>query len=378
MTAKEKYDSIIQEIENSISSQLGKKAGYIAEKLAQQQGCSLRDLSATFSFLTGQPLIGYIRQRQMMAAYRCILDSSAYDFNEAISYTGCADQSAFNKLFKQCFQITPKQASRDKNSALLLPAMTWEAISATETVIGGTEEVQTVNVDTLFGIEKEKVAKLTEALDCQGIYGFNLAQSEAAYELAERLKAPMKDCFEFVDDYCIQAFSDSNQEEVDAARMKENILATEFLARICLRYDLSVSQGMDVLTEFASIGLDMETLDPRVVELYLEGDFDIRTFWRVYNWGLDHELILGKMEEFLKQAAANWPNLDVALALTDDLVCDDGDMTIMSHNVEEFRRETGYELEHGETDFSHYERFDEEYDEENLGYDDDEGTDGIE
>lgn len=378
MTAKDKYNGIIQEIEVSINSQLRERPGDIAERFAQQQGCSPRDLSAAFTFLTGQPLIAYIRQRQLMAAYQCILESPSYDFNKAIVFTNCAEQSAFNKSFKQCFQITPKQAFRDKDRSLLRPAMTWEVISEMETAFESTEEVKAVKEDTIFGIEKEKVAKLTAALDCQAMYGFNQTQSEAAYELAERLGAPMKDCFEFVDDYCIQGLIDRDGDSVviDDAKMKEKILAAEPLARICLSFNLSVSQGLDTLTEFASIGINVGKIDPYVIELYLKGSFDIRTFWRVYNWGRNHEVGLGEMEDFLEEAAANWPDLDVALSLTEAFyedcerieMIDDGGFPLL----------TGYELEAGETDFSHYERFDEEFDEENQGYDDDEGADDIE
>lgn len=379
MTAKDKYNGIIKEIEERIESQLGERPGEIAERFAQQQGCSLRDLSATFTFLTGQPLIGYIRQRQMMAAYRCILGSHSYDSNEAISFTSCAEESAFIKSFKQCFHITPKQVFRDKNPELLHPAMTWAVISEEETNRGSTEEVKTVNADTLFGIEKDKVAKIAEALDCQAVYGFNQAQSEAAFQLAERIGAPMKDCFEFVDDYCIQGFmdEDGNSAEMDAAKMKEKILAAEFLARICLGFDLSVSQGMDILTEFASIGLDVGTISPDIVKLYLNGQLDIRRFWYAYNWGRDHDVYLDGMEDFLEAAAVDWPNLDLALSLTGEAFYEDCERMEMVDDGDH-QPMTGHEVEFGETDFSQCERFDEEFDEENQGYDDGEETDDVE
>ena len=69
MTARERYDEIIQKIEEMVTAQR-LQAKDIAEEIAWGQGMTYRDLATVLGFLTGEQLINYIRSRKYQAAYK--------------------------------------------------------------------------------------------------------------------------------------------------------------------------------------------------------------------------------------------------------------------------------------------------------------------
>ena len=74
MTAKERYDAIIKDIED-LTRNNHLQAKDIAERIAYNQGMTYRDLATVLGFLTGEQLINYIRSRKYEAAYEYIIST---------------------------------------------------------------------------------------------------------------------------------------------------------------------------------------------------------------------------------------------------------------------------------------------------------------
>lgn len=370
MNAKDRYNYIVDEIEKAVREGGCTKPGDIAEQVLRKAGRSIRDLNSIFSFLIDQPLIQYIRTRQMMAAYQSLLEGEEFDIDRTIAFTGLGDQPAFNKAFRKCFGVTPGQAFKERNEKLYKPAMTWDVVSDSRAQAKSEEEP--MSTKTLFGIEMGVLAKITEAMDYQAMYGFTPVQGNAAYELAEKTKCPLKECFAFVDDFCIHYFTDNNGDVAitDENEFKERILKSSALAEFCIGFDLSIEEAYTLMLEIAHVGLSPSGVAPVIIELYLNGEMDFPHFWYAYNWGLEHGVTLGKMGEFLFSASHS-ESLEEALNLIDYSDIEScGDVLSIAHDEEEFHFRTGHELEFQETEFSNCERFDEDYDIDNMGYDD--------
>ncbi len=372
MNAKDRYNRIVDAIENAIREGDCAKPGDIAGLVSRTAGHSLRDLASVFSFMTDQPLIQYIRTRQMMAAYQSLLGSKELDIDRAIAFTGLGDQSAFNKAFRKCFGVTPGQAFKEREEKLYEPAMTWEIISDSQAQAESAEEAEPMNAKTQFGVEMGVFAKITEAMDYQAMYGFTPVQGNAAFELAEKIKFPLKECFAFVDNFCIHYLTDDDGkiEIKDEDSFKNHVLRSSALAEFCIHFDLSIEEGLALMTEIAEAGVSPSKVSHDIVAIYLEGQMDFPHFWHAYNWGLEHGVSHGEMDDFLL-AASSSKILEEALSRIDYSDVDTyGEMLSIAHDEEEQRCSTGHELEFQETDFSNYERFDENYDIDNMGYDD--------
>jgi AraC-like DNA-binding protein len=374
MNAKDRYNRVVDEIENAIAKGECLRPGDIAEAVSRTASQSLRDLTSVFSFMTDQPLIQYIRTRQMMAAYQSLLDSKTLDIDRAITFTGLGDQSAFNKAFRKCFGVTPGQAFKEKSDKLYEPAMTWDVISDAEARAERTKEAEPMKGKTLFGVETGAFEKITQAMDYQAMYGFTQAQANAAFELAEKTQYPLKNCFEFVDNFCIHYFSDDDGNVVieDEEVFRDKVLKSYALAEFCIMYDLSIEEGYELMIDFATVGLSARNVDPDIIQLYLEGGMDIRRFWYAYNWGAEQGLNFFQMQEFLDNVG-EVSNLDEevlneALYFATDFYKDVEECANQGMDEDEDKQMTGYELEMQETDFSSYERFDKEYDIDNMDY----------
>ena len=73
MNAQERFECYISEIEKMAEKSECLKPNKIAEKLIASHGIGIRDINAVFTFLTESSLINYIKERQMMAAYKAII-----------------------------------------------------------------------------------------------------------------------------------------------------------------------------------------------------------------------------------------------------------------------------------------------------------------
>ena len=201
MNVKERFNNMTEQIEQIVRNGHCLKAREVAEKIVASQVIGFRDLNTIFQYLTGHSLLDYIRERQLMEAYSMLISIPVFDVEMAITVSGYDNQSSFSKKFKQHFGVTPKEAFLGKDETKLKPATKWNVLS-----VVNAEEVEPVVYqyeDAKFGIPKDKYQKLIEAADYQALYEFDDIKSEVAFNISEEMNVPLKQAFEFVDEFCL-------------------------------------------------------------------------------------------------------------------------------------------------------------------------------
>lgn len=201
MNAQERFEQYIDEIEDMSEKSECFKSSSIACEIATSHGIGIRDLNAAFTFLTESSLINYIKERQMMAAYKAIISADKFDVEIGISITGYSDQSAFGKKFKERFGLTPKEAFEKKDFSKYIEKLTWNALAKDFDLFEHTT-VEVKPVKMKFGISEEQYRLVNRAADLQVLYDLDDYQSEKAFELAQMLDLDIKETFEFFGEYC--------------------------------------------------------------------------------------------------------------------------------------------------------------------------------
>lgn len=202
MNAQKRFECYISEIEKMAEKSECLKPNDIAEELISSHGIGIRDINAVFTFLTESSLIYYIRERQMMAAYKAIISSEIFNAEIGISITGYSDQSAFGKAFKQRFGMTPKEAFEKKDLSKYIEKLTWDAL-AKDAVLFEHTEIKVKPVKMRFGISEEQYRIANYAADLQVLFDLDDYQSEKAFEFAGIMNLDMKLAFEFISEYCL-------------------------------------------------------------------------------------------------------------------------------------------------------------------------------
>jgi len=175
LTARERYDEIIQKIEEMVTTQRV-QAKDIAEKIAWDQGLSCRDLAAVLGFLTGEQLIGYIRGRKYQAAYTFLISAKDHQvkrslaINRALDIADMKEQSSLNKVFKKLFGVTPGEAYYMQDASRLLPPKDWAEISCEPGIIESLEE-DSAEAETIFGIDRVIYERISKINDLEAFYG---------------------------------------------------------------------------------------------------------------------------------------------------------------------------------------------------------------
>lgn len=99
VTAKSNFNTMMNEIDNMILCRESLSSTDIKASIALNSGLSNRDLNTIFTYLTGRSLKDYITERQMMAAYKDIIEMREFNIDAAIILTGYDNQSSFTKKF---------------------------------------------------------------------------------------------------------------------------------------------------------------------------------------------------------------------------------------------------------------------------------------
>ncbi len=107
MNAKDRYDGIIEGIEEAVQNYSDYPAREIAGDEAENLGLAPREFSAIMQFFTGSTAIDYIRRRKLMAAYKYLITDKSPDIQTAISYTDYDNQSSFTTAFRKIFDLPP-------------------------------------------------------------------------------------------------------------------------------------------------------------------------------------------------------------------------------------------------------------------------------
>ena len=133
MTVRERFDRVIAQIESEIKKY--KSAPEIAEKVANENAISERDLSTVILFFTGKTLLQYIKDRQINVSCERLQNSDKKAkevIQDAIRISGLSDHPTFCKKFKKTFGMTPAEACAKKDYSLLAARLTWNGISNIE------------------------------------------------------------------------------------------------------------------------------------------------------------------------------------------------------------------------------------------------------
>ena len=384
MNAKEKYDNVINLIEDQILEAESLKPIDIATSITKNIGIALRDLASVFLFFTDNSLISYIRDRQLMAAYRIIIDSKEFIISDAISFTGYSDQPTFTKAFRKLFDMTPKEAWNLKDDSKIKPPLFWDNISTSENKRDKAEE-DDMKIVEIFGMKPEKFAALTEALALKTIYGFDQQQCEMAVDLARRYKTPLKEAFSFVDDFYINSLEVLLSMAVLGNEPGDlNIIDKSFV--LCSQLGLSIDQTLILINDFRSVGQDVENIKFWILDLYLKYGRDylgINRYWEIITYiggnSDQYEPSQADINDLIRvidtmanptndintpeQAIEFWEEEETEMEKM--IAADMSDFRSLQDRIED---EYPSVWEQDEGDPSQYERFDKEYDMDNYGF----------
>lgn len=284
MNAQQKYEAIINTIETTLENHPYITTRDLADSIAKSIGMNYRDTNTVFTFLTNSSLQDYIRERKFMTAYRELLEQRDQRMDNAAELAGYDNPSSFGKEFRKRFHMTPTQAHERKDVTMLTAPLTWQGISTQKTT-QATNVVKPLSIPaTRFGLDPEHFDRIMQARDLQALYEFNETQSEVAFEIADQYRLPLKEAFEFVDDYCIYHYmTDDGFALPSYTNLHREITCNADLLTICTQYGLSISEAIPVLYDFNSRNLIFQEIDPQIIDAYFEG-----------KWTLDELLSLHK------------------------------------------------------------------------------------
>lgn len=344
MNVKERFDSMTEQIEKIITDGNCLKPRDVAEQIAASPVMNFRDLNTIFQYLTGHLLLDYIRERQLMEAYSMLISIPVFDVEMAITVSGYDNQSSFSKKFKQYFGVTPKEAFLGKDETKLKPVTKWDMLSAVNAKV--VESVVRKHESAKFGIPKDKYLKLIEAADYQALYEFDDIKSEVAFNISEEMNAPLKQAFEFVDEFCLNLdtiFMGSNIQMHSVEDLETVINSIQGLKYVYFNLCNSLDESLELIGEARKNGYNIDDIDIDLMKMYLSKDAPFKYFmsaWHIYESlptpGVD-------FEEFLM-------NLSWGMSVEDAQTDYDIDFDFVGIEEENKRIIEDYEIEETYTD----------------------------
>lgn len=226
MKVEQKYNNIINFIEDEIAKGQNTQARDILLGIKSEFNIEPRNLSEIFDFLTGMPIGTYIKMRQLMKAAEILLSGGSNQ--EAIMYTGFGDESSFIKAFNKEFSLSPGNFAKSEKPKIKKP-ITWDTIvdgtyETTENKVTFEKNLTTAddgknkisdkvysdfenvlynifNVNPDFektGTKVDLNRRIQEIENMQIIYGFNDELSNVACKIAGKFDAKIEAAFEFI------------------------------------------------------------------------------------------------------------------------------------------------------------------------------------
>lgn len=383
MNAKEKYDSIIADIEE-LAADRYKSKDEIIEFIIRKNALNSRDLTALFSFMTGDTVVEYVKKRKLMAAYRHLITAPELNRQLKVScveISGLNDDSAFGKKFKQVFSINPKAAFYAKDSSLLTPPLTWDAVSCTvnKSYIEEDDDDK-MNAQIMFGVAKEQYDRIIEAYDLEGLYGFAPIFSQVAIEISDKLGVSFADAFSYVDslrDYGGDYSGKYDDPECPYFSLRPAIdnlredAYDEFLQFAFFECDISVCAASELPDRTGFDERELMKLDPEMIHKYalVEG-FNFEYFMRAYEYYMQNRPDDYGDEEF--DQYIEWIDMGYAYEYAFISIVPENDYVdyiSYSTDYDDFEEIETILREEDENIRWSGVRIDEEYDEENPSYD---------
>lgn len=385
MTAKERYDEIIQKIEEMVTTQR-LQAKDIAEIIARDHGMTYRDLATVLGFMTGEQLINYIRSRKYQAAYQFLIEAKEMGIkrsraiSKALDIADIKEQSQLNKKIKQLYGITPGEAYLLQDASRLIPPKSWDEISSEETTIAETRGSDDVP-EMIFGIDRAIYERITKINDLEAFYGLTRDYSMVAVKLSDELNISLEDAFSYVEGFqaerdAILDDEESSEEQITEV-MEDNWLwnnaSNPDMIYCCITCGISVSSAIWTVRELPQLGHSPITeLSPFFIRVFQEGyqihSHFLRKACDYYESHTDDTHTDDDFYEFIDQLLMDRPievafeNMQFEKACNDDVFVDlipDDEITDAELAFEEWASQ--------ETDYRKH-RFDENYDPDNPVY----------
>lgn len=278
MTAKERYDAIINDIEDMTRNKY-LQAKDIAERIACNQGMTYRDLATVLGFLTGEQLINYIRSRKYEAAYEYIITARRLDINRAIAIADVSQQSNLNRVFRKYYDLTPGDAFRLKDASKIIPPKSWDEISGS-TDIEAFQEDDLEEPNTIFGIDFALYERISKINDLQAVYGLDRDYSTIAVRLCDECGIDLDLAFSYVEGFKAERdliLEDDEASSEEIARVLEedwlwNNASDPAMIFCCITCGVSVSYALWMISELSELGhAPVTALSPYFVRAFSSG-----------------------------------------------------------------------------------------------------------
>ena len=235
MTLSEKFDSIINQIEDLVGS--GEHdISEISQVIARENGLDLRLLADAFRFMTDMTLGEYIKRRLLIGALEVRLECDL-PVEDVCENAGYSDAAAFSKACKKLFEYTPAQFTREIISKHT--PLSFDRLIAGEDADQMESETLTKINDnnTICGVSVAQFTDIKQVLELSAIYGLDDEEAEYVYQLAQQCDIPIAQAAEFYDDFKLQLENGSNVPGLDFYEMAE----------LACKYSLSYSEAQSVL-----------------------------------------------------------------------------------------------------------------------------------
>lgn len=263
MNTREKFNEIIDFIENAAFSKDHRSAVKIAENVLKKTGMGGREINAVFVFLIGMPLLEYIKERKMMASYSVLINADQFDANAALETAGYDTQSSYGKKFKERFNMTPTEAHARKSAALFAKPFTWENISSNDNMFANKlEEIKQIQ-DAKFGINREQYQAMQAASDLQILLQMTDAQSNVAFKLATDEHVDMDIAFIFIYDFCQEIIRNNNATE---KQILELLNANQGLIKLSLKFNKAVTVAKQMVDTLTCYGFDTTNIPDEIFQ----------------------------------------------------------------------------------------------------------------
>lgn len=342
MTAKERYDEIIQQIEEMVTTQR-LQAKDIAEIIARDHGMPYRDLATVLGFMTGEKLISYIRSRKYQAAYRFMIEAKdeglkmSRAIRKAKEIADVQEQSTLNTAFQKLFGLTPGEAFKQQDASRLIPPKSWDEISCEETMIEEARDSDDVP-EMIFGIDRVIYERITKINDLEAFYGLTRDYSRVAVKLSEELNISLEDAFSYVEGFqaerdAILDDEESSEEQITEV-MEDNWLwdnaSNPDMIYCCIHCGVSVSSAIWAVRELPELGHSPITeLSPFFIRAFQEGhqihsDF-LRKACEYYERHTDDTYTDDDFYEYIDQLLMDRPIEDAFENMQFEKACNDDD-----------------------------------------------------
>ena len=267
MSVVQRYDSLINCIENSVAEKPYKNAREILDSSAKQIGFygSERELNAIFQFFTGEGLIPYIKSRKLDYAYSLLMQQESFDLMELLDISGFDNQNSFGKAFKKAFGLPPMKTFQNKEELPRQMPFYWNNLSDHNHSVKNkkykTEDhTMKMDMDSVFGIKTDAFEKIVKLQNLCALYGCDLIQGEAAFNLAEKHNLDLDRAFEYTSNFHYLSQEDITDEDLDFlfGGDEENIPKTvdEFNAK---SYFFNRIDDPELIYCYFNLGLDMDS-----------------------------------------------------------------------------------------------------------------------